>query len=72
MEQVAATLVVSAVIMYKLVKSLSCTPEPNVTSCVDYIQNKKKKGRGRERINDTLLIHDDCTWGGKEWKEEGR
>ena len=42
--------------MYKLVKSVSCTPETNVTLCVNYTQTKKKKKKKREREKEKKLL----------------
>ena len=43
MGQMVSILVVNIAHMYKLVKSLSCTPKTNVTLCVNYRCTKKIK-----------------------------
>ena len=37
-------------IVYKLIKSLSCTPETNVTLCVTYVQKKRKSVPSNKHI----------------------
>jgi len=44
--------------MYKLIKSLSCTPETSVTLCVNYTQiKKKKKERNARKL---AILADSC------------
>ena len=45
--------VVSIAVIYKLVSSLWCTPETNVTLCVDYTSNRNKK---KANLDDTTIL----------------
>lgn len=49
--------VVNIALMYKLVKSLSRTPETNITLCINYMQERKEGNLYLENIwNDRQAI----------------